>query len=84
MVNVLSVFNGDAIAPLTLWRSDTYYPKYTTPYVSNDSFISETPEAVAILTEACIGKTYDLRNAVPWKTFFPGCYCVDAPLELYK
>ena len=35
------------------------------------------------VTEDCIGKTYDLRDVIPWKTYFPSCFCNNAPLELY-
>jgi hypothetical protein len=79
MVGVLSVFGGDAVAPVSQQLS----PLVNTVYETSFDPSSGTTGAIAVLTEACIGKTYDLRNAVPWKTFFPGCYCVDAPLSLY-
>ena len=44
---------------------------------------NESKPQVCILTEDCIGKTYDLRDVIPWKTYFPSCFCNNAPLELY-
>jgi hypothetical protein len=81
MTSIPSVFGDDAVTPVNSNFSPKYYSTYRTNYDPTDG----TPgiEAVVVLTEACIGKTYDLRNALPWKAFFPSCYCVDAPLNIY-
>lgn len=81
LTSIKQVFGNDAITPLCEHFCSEYYDTYTTSYDP----VNGTPgiDAVVILTEACIGKTYDLRNAVPWKAFFPSCYCVDTPLSIY-
>jgi hypothetical protein len=77
-----SAFGNDAILPLADYHNPTYRPTYT----AGSGYIPSigTTNDVVILTEACIGKTYDLRNVIPWKTFFPGCYCNNAPLTIYN
>jgi hypothetical protein len=80
--DVSSAFGSDAILPLADYHNPTYRPTYTagSGYIPSNG----TTNDVVILTEACIGKTYDLRNVIPWKTFFPGCYCNNAPLTIYN
>lgn len=56
---------------------------FPTANLQQVSFGDESKPQVCILTEDCIGKTYDLRDVIPWKNYFPSCFCNNAPLELY-
>ena len=82
LVSLRTVFGNDAVTPLANYFSNTYHETYETSY--DPAGGTDALDAIVILTEACIGKTYDLRGAIPWKSFFPGCYCVDAPLNVYN
>jgi hypothetical protein len=80
--DIVQSFGNDIVRPLTNDASPYYTKTYATEFDRQEGVNSNN--AVAILTEACIGKTYDLRYALPWKTFFPSCFCTDSPLSVHN
>lgn len=46
----------------------------TRRYVENYSYEYSDDNQVVILMPGCIGNTYDLREVVPWRTYFPAYF----------
>ena len=58
------------------------YTSYKSDYLGTGA--GSGRNSSVILSRGCIGNTYDLRDVIPWKTYFPGCFYTGEPLELYE
>lgn len=60
------------------------YTHFERDYQLNTAGAWSGRNSSVILSRGCIGNTYDLRDVIPWKTYFPGCFYTGEPLELYE